>query len=109
MSVQHRFVVMAGIFSPSRRRVVALFLTDPLELVELLLLIVREMGQVPRGILHRLDSLEVRHGRDNVGMLYRRARGWEWYVVRERQNWDIDFLGRHGVYRPAADSGSDVN
>jgi hypothetical protein len=60
---------MAGIFASSGWCVVAVCLTNLLELVEFRLLIFREMREMPRGILHRLDSLEIGHVRDAVGML----------------------------------------
>jgi hypothetical protein len=48
---------MAGRFPSDRRRIVALFLADLFKGVELLLLVVCEMSQMPGRILHRLDSL----------------------------------------------------
>jgi hypothetical protein len=65
-TVQQCLVVVAGSLFPRSGRVVALLLTKLPELIELLLLVVRKMGQVTRGVLHRLDSLEIRHDRGNV-------------------------------------------
>lgn len=42
--------------------IVAGILADLLELVKLALLDVGKMGQMARGILHRLDSLQIGHG-----------------------------------------------
>lgn len=41
--------------------VVALLLRQLLESFKLRLLILSQMRQMPRGVLHRFDSLEVRH------------------------------------------------
>jgi len=53
---------MASRLCAIRRRVVACIAAYVLELGKLGLLVVGKMGEMPRGILHRLNSGQVRHG-----------------------------------------------
>jgi|TARA_R110002003_G_scaffold1113_5_gene22431 hypothetical protein len=56
-SVQQCFVIMAGVLAARSRRVVVCVLADLLEGIELLLLVVREVGKVALRILHALNAL----------------------------------------------------
>lgn len=61
-SSQKRLIVVAGLGGCTGRRVVAFLLAYALELVELCLLVVGEMGQMAGRVLERLDAGEVCHG-----------------------------------------------
>jgi hypothetical protein len=67
-NIQKRLVVVARRCYPSWG-VATLFLTQLLERVELLLLVVAQMAEMRRRILERLDLGEVRH--DVGAVLYR--------------------------------------
>ena len=63
---------MARLGGAARRRVVVCLLAYALELLELCLLVFREMGEMPRRVLERLDAREVGHG---TGEVQGRSRG----------------------------------